>query len=104
MAQKVPATHAKPPAAPGRPKDMEKGSAILDAARLLFTSQGFDGTSMDQIAAGAGASKPTVYSQYCDKENLFAAGVRSYRERQLPARWEDGRVGKACVSTVRARR
>src|SRR3546814_12338908 len=94
MAQKVPATHAKPPAAPGRPKDMEKGSAILDAARRLFTSQGFDGTSMDQIAAGAGVSKPTVYSHYGDKETLFAAVVR---------RSEARRVGKECVSTCRSR-
>jgi TetR/AcrR family transcriptional repressor of mexJK operon len=73
-----------PAAAPGRPKDMGKGSAILEAARRLFTSQGFDGASMDQIAAEAGVSKLTVYSHYGDKETLFAAVVRSYCEQQLP--------------------
>ena len=41
-------------ATPGRPKDLGKGAAILEAAKRLFTSQGFDGTSMDQIAAEAG--------------------------------------------------
>src|SRR3546814_11884507 len=40
---------------------------------------------MDQIAAGAGVSKLTVYSHYGDKETLFAAVVRSYCEQQLPA-------------------
>lgn len=71
-------------AAPGRPKDLGKGQAILEAAKDLFTTQGFDGVSMDQIAAEAGVSKLTVYSHYGDKENLFAAAVKSYCEQQLP--------------------
>ncbi len=72
------------PVAPGRPKDLGKGLAILEAAKDLFTTQGFDGVSMDQIAAEAGVSKLTVYSHYGDKENLFAAAVKSYCEQQLP--------------------
>ena len=71
-------------AAPGRPKDMEKASAILEAARQLFTAHGFDGASMDQIAAAAGVSKLTVYSHYGDKDTLFSAVVKSYCERNLP--------------------
>jgi TetR/AcrR family transcriptional repressor of mexJK operon len=72
-------------AAPGRPKDLEKGAAILEAAKRLFTAQGFDGTSMDQIAAGAGVSKLTVYSHFGDKETLFAAAAKAYCEQQLPS-------------------
>ena len=75
----------RPAAAPGRPKDLGKGNAILEAARRLFTSQGFDATSMDQIAAAAGVSKLTVYSHFGDKDTLFAAVVKSYCEQQLPA-------------------
>ena len=71
--------------APGRPKDLEKGSAILEAARQLFTAHGYDGASMDQIAAEAGVSKLTVYSHYGDKETLFAEVVKSFCEQQLPA-------------------
>ena len=71
-------------ATPGRPKDLGKRAAILDAARRLFTTQGFDGVSMDQIAAEAGVSKLTVYSHFGDKETLFAAVVKSYCEQQLP--------------------
>jgi len=78
------ATSAPRAAAPGRPKDLGKGTAILDAARRLFTTHGFDGASMDQIAAEAGVSKLTVYSHYGDKETLFAAAVRSFCEQQLP--------------------
>jgi len=78
------ATCAPKAAAPGRPKDLGKGTAILDAAKRLFTTHGFDGASMDQIAAEAGVSKLTVYSHYGDKETLFAAAVRSFCEQQLP--------------------
>lgn len=80
----APARPAKT-AAPGRPKDLEKGAAILEAAKRLFTTQGFDGTSMDQIAAAAGVSKLTVYSHFGDKESLFAAGAKAFCEQQLPA-------------------
>ena len=72
-------------AAPGRPKDLEKGAAILEAAKRLFIAQGFDGTSMDQIAAGAGVSKLTVYSHFGDKETLFAAAAKAYCEQKLPS-------------------
>src|SRR4051812_7291322 len=83
MCPSAPASPAKA-AAPGRPKDLEKGAAILEAAKRLFTTQGFDGTSMDQIAAAAGVSKLTVYSHFGDKENLFAACAKAYCEQQLP--------------------
>jgi len=74
----------RPAAAPGRPKDLGKGNAILEAARKLFTAQGFDAASMDQIAAAAGVSKLTVYSHFGDKEALFAAAVQAHFEQQLP--------------------
>ncbi|HET8819209.1 MAG TPA: TetR/AcrR family transcriptional regulator [Xanthomonadaceae bacterium] len=71
-------------AGPGRPKDLGKRAAILAAARQMFASQGYEGTSMDQIAAAAGVSKLTVYSHFGDKEALFAAVVRAHCETQLP--------------------
>lgn len=77
---------AKPrPAAPGRPKDLEKGAAILDAAKRMFTVHGYERVSMDQIAAEAGVSKLTVYSHFGDKDTLFAAAAKAYCEQQLPA-------------------
>lgn len=70
---------------PGRPKDLGKRAAILDAAKRMFTQHGFDGASMDQIAAEAGVSKLTVYSHFGDKEALFAAAVKSHCELGLPS-------------------
>lgn len=76
---------APKPAGPGRPKDLGKRAAILEAAKQMFTHGGFDGASMDQIAAAAGVSKLTVYSHYGDKEALFVAVVKSHCEQQLPS-------------------
>ena len=78
--------HGSPkPNAPGRPKDLGKRAAILDAAKRLFVEQGYDGVSMDQIAAAAGVSKLTVYSHFGDKDALFSAAARAYCEQRLPA-------------------
>ncbi len=69
---------------PGRPKDMEKRAAILAAAKALFISNAFAGTSMDAIAADAGVSKLTVYSHFGDKDNLFREVIRSRIQDLLP--------------------
>jgi len=72
------------PSGPGRPKDLGKRAAILEVAKRLFTQDGFDRVSMDQIATEAGVSKLTLYSHFGDKENLFAAAIRAKCEEQLP--------------------
>lgn len=69
---------------PGRPKDPAKRAAILQAAQQLFLQSGYEGTSMDAIAAEAGVSKLTVYSHFTDKETLYAAAIRMVCEAQLP--------------------
>lgn len=72
------------PHGPGRPKDMEKRAAILDAAKALFIRNAFAGTSMDAIAAEAGVSKLTVYSHFGDKDNLFREVIRARIQDLLP--------------------
>ncbi|HEY2298744.1 MAG TPA: TetR/AcrR family transcriptional regulator, partial [Jatrophihabitans sp.] len=47
--------------------------AVLAAARELFVTQGYGATTVDQIAAVAGVSKPTVFSAVGNKQNLLAA-------------------------------
>src|SRR5918993_5229150 len=74
------------PASPGRPKDLEKRAAILDAAMTLFPARGYDGVSVDAIAQAAGVSKLTVYSHFADKEALFASAVTECCAQLLPHR------------------
>ena len=82
------ATPASPPEAaargPGRPKDMAKREAILQAGTTLFVENGYEGTSMESVAAAAGVSKLTVYSHFGSKQGLFVAAVRAHCDRMLP--------------------
>jgi TetR/AcrR family transcriptional repressor of mexJK operon len=59
-----------------RPQDGEgrsarKRAAILKGGRGVFMRNGYEGTSMDQIAAVAKVSKQTVYKHFADKQSLF---------------------------------
>ena len=72
------------PQGPGRPKDMEKRAAILEAAKALFIRNAFAGTSMDSVAAEAGVSKLTVYSHFGDKDNLFREVIRARIQDLIP--------------------
>ena len=54
-----------------------KRKMLLLAATELFLEKGYDGTSMDDVAAKAAVSKPTVYKFFSDKERLYAEIVRS---------------------------
>lgn len=50
-----------------------KRDAILTAAADLLLAHGYDGTSMDAVAARAGVSKTTVYAHFREKDILFRA-------------------------------
>jgi AcrR family transcriptional regulator len=60
----------------GRPRDPERCRRILEAAQVHFSEHGLERASMDAIAADAGVSKMTVYSNFGSKEGLFQAVVR----------------------------
>lgn len=64
-----------PTRASGRPRDLQKGRAILDAAWELFLQRGVEATPIEAIAAKARVSKVTLYSHYPDKLALFRAAV-----------------------------
>ncbi|MGD1940287.1 MAG: TetR/AcrR family transcriptional regulator [Leptolyngbyaceae cyanobacterium] len=55
----------------------EKGKAILEGALQVFLGQGYAAASMDRIAAAAGVSKSTLYSNFQDKQGLFLALMRT---------------------------
>lgn len=48
-------------------------SKILKNAEILFAKQGYDATSMDQIAAKAGVNKALIYYYYKSKTGLRSA-------------------------------
>ena len=58
---------------PGRPRDLAKLEAILDAAYALFLERGIAATTVDEVAERASVSKMTVYANFGDKPALLAA-------------------------------
>jgi AcrR family transcriptional regulator len=62
-----------------------KRRQIMDGARTIFLSAGFDGASMNDIAREAGVSKGTLYAYFTSKDELFEAIIRAekaqYAER-----------------------
>jgi AcrR family transcriptional regulator len=53
----------------------ERLEQLLDIGRSLFAQKGFDATSVEEIAAKAGVSKPVVYEHFGGKEGLYAVVV-----------------------------
>jgi TetR/AcrR family transcriptional repressor of mexJK operon len=62
-------------ATPAPTRSQQKRSSILDAGRDLFLQSGYQGTSMDQVAAQAAVSKQTVYKHFGEKRELLYAIV-----------------------------
>ncbi|MFL6206993.1 MAG: TetR/AcrR family transcriptional regulator [Acidimicrobiales bacterium] len=66
----------------GRPRSAERDVAILDAALAEYGELGFDGMSIEGVAARAGASKATVYRRYDSKLSLVAAALQHAGEQR----------------------
>jgi TetR/AcrR family transcriptional repressor of mexJK operon len=65
-------SHSPSGGAAGDSRVARKRTTIMEAATAAFLEAGYVGTSVDQIAARAGVSKPTVYRHFADKEQLFS--------------------------------
>ncbi len=60
-----------------------KTQTILQSAWQAFSAYGFRKTSMDDIARGAGMSRPAVYLHFRNKEAIFTALVEAYYAQAL---------------------
>ncbi|MBK0063560.1 MULTISPECIES: TetR/AcrR family transcriptional regulator [unclassified Acinetobacter] len=66
-----------------------KRDLIIQAAKQTFLKQGFEATSMDELALVANVARRTIYNQFDSKEELFNAviidiwkNVKPYRPEQ----------------------
>ena len=65
-----------------RALDAEKRQAILDAARALFTTKGYESTTMAEVAKQAGVAVGTLYVYFKNKSELLYA-VKGDWEQQF---------------------
>lgn len=60
------------------PRVARTRAAVAEAATTLFLRNGYQGTSVDDIAAQAQVSKRSVYNNFGDKQTLFTQIVLGY--------------------------
>ena len=53
----------------------QRREQLIVVAKALFAEKGFEGTSVEEIAARADVSKPVVYEHFGGKEGLYAVIV-----------------------------
>jgi AcrR family transcriptional regulator len=66
-------------------KRQERNDVIIDAAMELFQSKGYEQTTMEEIAARADISPPTLYRYFPRKTELLVALFWKDRERLADA-------------------
>lgn len=59
---------------------LEKQERIMRAALKVFSEAGYSGASMDEIAAQAELTKPTLYHHFPSKNALFQAMMSAQRD------------------------
>jgi AcrR family transcriptional regulator len=63
----------------GRPRSFDEREA-LEKAIQVFWSKGYDGVTIDDLVAGMGVGRPSLYAVFGDKRTLFLRVLRAYAE------------------------
>ena len=75
-------------------EDMSTKEKILDAALTLFAENGYDGTSVEQIASIVGIKAPSLYKHYKGKEDILNALIDSAEARYEEMFGSEKNIGK----------
>lgn len=81
----------------GRPRGFDEQEALKRAIQV-FWSKGYDGATIDDLVAGMGVGRPSLYAVFSDKRHLFVRALKAYAEEK------GARAAKALLSppTLRA--
>jgi AcrR family transcriptional regulator len=71
----------KSPRPRGRPRTFDELEA-LERATQVFWSKGYDGVTIDDLVAGMGVARPSLYAVFGDKRTLFLRALRAYAEKK----------------------
>ena len=71
----------KPAKLRGRPRSFDE-TAALERATQVFWSKGYDGVTIDDLVAGMGVGRPSLYAVFGDKRAIFLRVLRAYAERK----------------------
>jgi AcrR family transcriptional regulator len=65
----------------GRPRSFDEVEAV-EKATQVFWSKGYDGVTIDDLVAGMGVGRPSLYAVFGDKRTLFLRVLRAYAEKK----------------------
>ncbi|WP_104091466.1 TetR/AcrR family transcriptional regulator [Arthrobacter sp. GMC3] len=86
----TPASPASKPVKLGRKRDHTRDPAILEAALAVLAETGYDGMTIDMVAARAKAGKATLYRRWPSKAELVLDAVACLKKADTdPARLPD---------------
>src|SRR5471030_335920 len=64
----------------GRPRSFDETRA-LEKATQVFWSKSYDGVTIDDLVAGMGVGRPSLYAVFGDKATLFMRCLEAYKNR-----------------------
>jgi AcrR family transcriptional regulator len=88
MRADAPATDVVPAPEPGPADDSvtrrrlsraDRRAQILRVAEQVFSQRGYQGTSLEDIAASAGVTRPLIYNYFADKDELYLECLHAAR-------------------------
>ncbi|MGO9766922.1 MAG: TetR/AcrR family transcriptional regulator [Myxococcaceae bacterium] len=65
----------------GRPRSFDETEAV-ERAIQVYWSKGYDGVTIDDLVAGMGVGRPSLYSVFGDKRALFLRVFKAYAEKK----------------------
>ena len=65
----------------GRPRSFDETGA-LEKATQVFWSKSYDGVTIDDLVAGMGVGRPSLYAVFGDKRAIFLRVLKAYAERK----------------------
>src|SRR5579859_331249 len=65
----------------GRPRNFDESEALKKATQI-FWSKSYDGVAIDDLVAGMGVGRQSLYSVFGDKRTIFLRVLRAYAERK----------------------
>src|SRR3954467_15685918 len=63
----------------GRPRSFDETGA-LEKATQVFWAKGYDGVTIDDLVAGMGVGRPSLYAVFGDKRTIFLRALKTYAE------------------------
>ena len=65
----------------GRPRTFDEAEAV-ERAIQVYWSKGYDGVTIDDLVAGMGVGRPSLYAVFGDKRAIFLRVLKAYAERK----------------------